>query len=159
MPLSQETAGDCEHETAVAPVRDAIVPLAQNKVERSLRSRVEPRNYEIRNHAGPSVIWKSFSIVYDTATGAKTDFAACKTCIKTFVFKTGGKGTHNTGTSIIGKHKCPLNPPGVGNHIFKVHKVSAQQKAKMTAAAVDYCASDMRAFESVSGVGFKRSFN
>ncbi|BBN16846.1 hypothetical protein Mp_7g09770 [Marchantia polymorpha subsp. ruderalis] len=134
MPLSQETAGDCEHETAVAPVRDAIVPLAQNKVERSLRSRVEPRNYEIRNHAGPSVIWKSFGIVYDTATGAKTNFAACKTCSKTFIFKTGGKGIHSTGTSTI---------------------VSAQQKAKMTAAAVDYCASDMRVFESVSGVGFK----
>jgi hypothetical protein len=38
---------------------------------------------------------------------------------------------------------------------FKKHIITKQEKEMMTAAAVDYCATDMRPFESLSGLGLK----
>jgi hypothetical protein len=38
---------------------------------------------------------------------------------------------------------------------FKKHIVTKQEKETMTVVAVDYCAIDMRLFESLSGLGLK----
>jgi hypothetical protein len=108
--------------------------------------------YVIHNN-GPgkkSGVWEAFGIIYDHSN-IKLDYAACKSCNKVYTFKT------STGTTTISKHKCPIPASEVAaaKVYFKKHIITKQEKETMTAAAVDYCAIDMRPFESLSGLGLK----
>jgi len=108
--------------------------------------------YVIRNN-GPSKksgVWEAFGIVYDRSN-VKLDYATCKPCNKVSTFKT------STGTATISKHKClvPTSEVAAAKVFFKKHIVTKQEKETMTVAAIDYCAIDMRPFESLSGLGLK----
>jgi hypothetical protein len=63
----------------------------------------------------------------------------------------------STGTATISKHKClvPASEVAAAKVFFKKHIVTKQEKETMTAVAADYCATDMRPFESLSGLGLK----
>jgi hypothetical protein len=91
-----------------------------------------------------------FGIVYDR-NNIKLDYATCKSCNKVYTFKT------STGTATISKHKChvPTSKVAAAKVLFKKHIVTKQEKETMTATAVDYYATDMRPFESLSGLGLK----
>ncbi len=97
-----------------------------------------------------SGVWETFGIVYDR-NNVKLDYAACKSCNKVYTFKT------STGTTTISKHKCPVPTFEVAatKVFFKNHIVTKQEKETMTVAAVDYCATDMRPFESLNRLGLK----
>jgi len=108
--------------------------------------------YVIRNN-GPgkkSGVWEAFGIVYDRSN-VKLDYVACKSCNKVYTFKT------NTSTATISKHKCPVPASEVAaaKVFFKKHIVTKQEKEMMTTATTDYCTTDMRPFESLSGLGLK----
>ncbi len=108
--------------------------------------------YVIRNN-GPgkkSGVWEAFGIVYDR-NNVKLDYATCKSCNKVYTFKT------STGTVTISKHKCPVPASEVAaaKVFFKKHIVTKQEKETITTVAADYCATDMRPFESLSGLGLK----
>jgi hypothetical protein len=123
--------------------------LAQ-RIEHDLKS--NGGEYVIRNN-GPgkkSGVWEAFDIVYDRSN-VKLDYVACKSCNKVYTFKT------STGTTTISKHKChvPASEVAATKVFFKKHIVTKQEKEMMTATAVDYCATDMRPFESLSGLGLK----
>jgi len=97
-----------------------------------------------------SSVWEAFGIVYDRSN-VKLDYAACKSSNKVYTFKT------NTGMATISKHKCPIPASEVAaaKVFFKKHIVTKQEKETMMATTVDYCAIDMRPFESLSGLGLK----
>ncbi len=97
-----------------------------------------------------SGVWEAFGIVYD-CSNVKLDYAACKSCNKVYTFKT------STGTAMISKHKCPIPAFEVAaaKVFFKKHIITKQEKETMTASAINYCATDMRSFESLSGLGLK----
>jgi len=108
--------------------------------------------YVIRNN-GPckkSGVWEVFGIVYDR-NNVKLDYAACKSYNKVYTFKT------STGTATISKHKCLIfaSEVAAAKVFFKKHIVTKQEKETMTIAAADYCAIDMRPFESLSRLGLK----
>jgi len=105
------------------------------------------RNNEPSKKSG---VWEAFGIVYDRSN-VKLDYAACKSCNKVYTFKT------STGTATISKHKCPVPTSKVAaaKVFFKKHIITKQVKETMTAATVDYCATDMRPFESLNGSGLK----
>jgi len=108
--------------------------------------------YVIRNNepGKKSGVWEVFGIVYNRSN-VKLDYAACKSCNKVYTFKT------SIGTATISKHKCPdlASEVAAAKVLFKKHIVTKQEKETMTATTVDYCAIDMRLFESLSGLGFK----
>jgi len=97
-----------------------------------------------------SGVWEAFGIVYD-CSNVKLDYAACKSCNKVYTFKT------TIGTAMISKHKCPVLASEVATAkvFFKKHIVTKQEKEMMTVTAADYCAIDMRPFESLGGFGLK----
>jgi len=109
-------------------------------------------DYVIRNNGRgkKSSVWEAFGIVYDRSN-VKLDYATCKSCNKVYTFKT------TTGMATISKHKCPVLTSEVvaAKVFFKKHIVTKQEKEMMTVTAADYCATDMRPFESLSGLGFK----
>jgi len=57
----------------------------------------------------------------------------------------------------ISKHKCPVPASEVAaaKVFFKKHIVTKQKKETMTTTTANYCATDMRPFESLSGLGLK----
>jgi hypothetical protein len=123
--------------------------LAQ-RIEHDLKS--NGGEYVIRNN-GPgkkSGVWEAFSIVYNRSN-VKLDYAACKSYNKVYTFKT------SIGTTTISKHKCPIpaSEVAVAKVFFKKHIVTKQEKETMTTTAADYCATDMRPFESLNGLGLK----
>jgi hypothetical protein len=102
---------------------------------------------------GPSKksgVWEAFGIVYDRGN-VKLDYAACKSCNKVYTFKT------TTGTATISKHKCRVLASEVAavKVFFKKHIITKQEKEMMTVTAANYYATDMRPFESLSGLGLK----
>jgi len=105
------------------------------------------RNNEPGKKSG---VWEVFGIVYDRSN-VKLDYAACKSCNKVYTFKT------STNTTTISKHKCPVPASEVAaaKVFFKKHIVTKQEKETMTVVAADYCTTDMRLFESLSGLGLK----
>ncbi len=123
--------------------------LAQ-RIEHDLKS--DGGEYVIRNNepSKKSGVWEAFGIVYDR-NNVKLDYAASKSYNKVYTFKTG------TGTTTISKHKCPVLASEVATAkvFFKKHIVTKQKKETMMAAAADYCATDMRLFESLSRLGLK----
>ncbi|CAM6073378.1 unnamed protein product [Sphagnum tenellum] len=123
--------------------------LAQ-QIEHDLKS--NGGEYVIRNNrpGKKSGVWEAFGIVYDRSN-IKLDYAPCKSYNKVYTFKT------STGTATISKHKCPIpaSEVAVAKVFFKKHIVTKQEKEMMTAAAVNYCVTDMRPFESLSGLGLK----
>jgi hypothetical protein len=123
--------------------------LAQ-RIEHDLKS--NGGEYVIRNN-GPgkkSGVREAFGIVYDRSN-VKLDYVACKSCNKVYTFKT------STGTATISKHKCliPASEVAAAKVFFKKHIVTKQEKETMTVVAADYCTTDMRSFESLSGLGLK----
>jgi hypothetical protein len=120
------------------------------QIEHDLKS--NGGEYVIRNN-GPgkkSSVWEAFGIVYDRSN-VKLDYAAYKSCNKVYTFKT------STGTTTISKHKChvPTSEVAAVKVFFKKHIVTKQEKETMTAVTVDYCMTNMRPFESLSGLGLK----
>lgn len=106
----------------------------------------------IRNN-GPgkkSGVWEAFGIVYDRSN-VKLDYVACKSCNKVYTFKT------TIGTATISKHKCLVlaSEVAAAKVFLKKHIVTKQEKEMMTVMAADYCTTDMRPFESLSGLGLK----
>jgi hypothetical protein len=127
----------------------SAMTLAQ-RIEHDLKN--NGGEYVIRNN-GPSKksgVWEAFGIVYDRSN-VKLDYAACNTCNKVYTFKT------SIGTATISKHKChiPTFEVTVAKVFFKKHIVTKQEKETMMAVAVDYCTTNMRPFESLSGLGLK----
>jgi hypothetical protein len=123
--------------------------LAQ-RIEHDLKS--NGGEYVICNN-GPSKksgVWEAFGIVYNR-NNIKLDYAPCKSCNKVYTFKT------TTGTATISKHKCHVfaSKVAVTKVFFKKHIVTKQEKEMMTVTAVGYRATDMRPFESLSGLGLK----
>jgi hypothetical protein len=123
--------------------------LAQ-RIEHDLKS--NGGEYVIRNN-GPgkkSGVWEAFGIVYDRSN-VKLDYAACKSCNKVYTFKT------STGMATISKHKClvPASEVAAAKVFFKKYIVTKQEKETMTVVAADYYMTDMRPFESLSGLGLK----
>jgi hypothetical protein len=121
-----------------------------HRIEHDLKS--NGGEYVICNN-GPgkkSGVWEAFGIIYDRSN-VKLDYAACKSYNKVYTFKT------STGTTTISKHKCPVLASEVdaAKVLFKKHIVTKQEKETMMAMVVDYCAIDMRPFESLSGLGLK----
>jgi hypothetical protein len=123
--------------------------LAQ-QIEHDLKS--NGGEYVIRNNGlgKKSGVWEAFGIVYDRSN-VKLNYAASKSCNKVYTFKT------STGTATISKHKCPVpaSEVAVVKVFFKKHIITKQEKETMMVAAADYCATDMRPFESLSGLGLK----
>jgi hypothetical protein len=118
--------------------------LAQ-RIEHDLKS--NGGEYVIRNN-GPnkkSGVWEAFDIVYDHSN-LKLNYATCKSCNKVYTLKT------STGTATISKHKCPVptSEVAIAKVFFKKYIVTKQEKEMMMVAAVDYYATDMRSFESLS---------
>jgi hypothetical protein len=123
--------------------------LAQ-RIEHDLKS--NGGEYVIRNNrpGKKSGVWEAFGIVYDR-NNVKLDYAACKSCNKVYTFKT------STGMATISKHKChvPASEVAAAKVFFKKHIITKQEKETMTVAAADYCMTNMRPFESLSGLGLK----
>ncbi|CAK4455392.1 unnamed protein product, partial [Aphanomyces euteiches] len=124
------------------PSKSGTLLLASD-IQRDLKSTQDSKTFDIpENKYGKSTIWSKFGIVYKAKSGEKTDFAACKDCNKTFVFK------ERTGTSTLAEHKCNIPVPAE-KLIYRNHKATPGQKSKMTSAIADFCATDLRPFECV----------
>jgi hAT family C-terminal dimerisation region/Hermes transposase DNA-binding domain len=126
----------------------------QATIERELRASKPDHAYKIvDNIKGTAAIWRKFGIV-ENAAGMQLDFAACRGCKATYVYKTGAKAT---GTTTINKHVCRslTSSVGVASMFFKKHTVTEKDKAQMTRTAANFCASDMRPIEAVAGIGLK----
>jgi hypothetical protein len=96
-----------------------MTKVLQYTIERELKAvkPAVPMYQIIDNSSGKSSIWKKFGIGA-TAAGEKQDFAACKLCKATCVFKTGANAT---GTNTINKHVCndPSPAASAANVFFK----------------------------------------
>ena len=104
-----------------------------------------------KNHAGLNfALWKKFGIVQQH--GKDCEYAACFNCKKVHTFK------KTTGTSTMGDHKCSKDErPGSGlMNVFATKGVpTVHDKKTMAIAAANFCAIDIRPFESLAGHGLK----
>ena len=104
-----------------------------------------------KNHVGLNIaLWNKFGIVQQH--GKDCGYASCLSCKKVYTFK------KTTGTSTMGDHKCPkVERSGSGAmNLFATKGVpTAHDKKTMTLAAANFCAIDLRPFESIAGHGLK----
>ena len=96
-----------------------------------------------------------FGIVCDS-DGKEFDYVGCKKCNNVLSYKKGKSGTSN-----MQKHKCILQPnqplltkSAVKMLPSKTPTVGKKVRETVTAACVDFCAEDLRPFDSVAGKGF-----
>ena len=104
------------------------------------------------NKQGKSEVWRNFGYVNDE-NGRRTNFVACKACKQPYSHCRGN------GTSIMKNHKCrsPTAATGATNNLFgprpTTSSCSMDDKAKVTAAAAQWIASDLRPFNTIQGKG------
>ena len=113
---------------------------------------VADRVFSLRkNHARlNSTLWKTFGIVQQY--GKDCEYAACFNCKKVYTFK------KTTGTSTMNDHKCLKGErlESRAMNVFATKGVpTTHDKKKMTLAAANFYAIDLRPFESIAGHGLK----
>lgn len=97
-----------------------------------------------KNHGQNQALWKRFGIMQQR--GKDCQFTACFSCKKVCTFK------KTTSTSTIAKHKCPEEPQSGTMSVFATNGVAnTTDKKKVTLAAANFYAIDLRPFESVAG--------
>lgn len=104
-----------------------------------------------KDHVGLiSILWKTFGIMQQH--GKDNEFAVCFSCKKIYTFK------KTTGTSTMNDHKCLKGErlESGAMILFATKGVPIiHDKKKMTLAAANFCAIDLRPFESIAGQGLK----
>jgi hypothetical protein len=121
--------------------------LKKKLSDETLRAFSIHKNVKGKNPA----LWDKFGIVHDNSKKTDCEFTACFACKQVYTFKA------KTGTSTIAAHKCPHDNQQVGAmHVFAMQSTANQSdKKKMTQSAANYCALDMRPFESLACQGLK----
>ena len=112
--------------------------------------------FKIKPVTKKSAVWQVFGIVSDL-NGVEQEFVACKTCSCVLVYK-----KNTSGTSTMTKHKCSVlgqgQPTLLGAAVkhqrpVPVPELSQASRTRITAACVDFCAEDLRPFDTVAGKG------
>ena len=105
-----------------------------------------------------SEVWGRFGMVSDLK-GVEQDFVACKTCSCVLSYK-----KNTSGTSSMKKHKCGVlgkgQPTLIGAAVkhqrpVPVPELPQASRTRITAACVDFCAEDLRPFDTVAGKGLQ----
>ncbi|OAE22026.1 hypothetical protein AXG93_3719s1050 [Marchantia polymorpha subsp. ruderalis] len=103
-----------------------------------------------KNHASlNSALWKKFDIVQQHDKDC--DYATCFTYKKVYTFK------KTTGTSTMSNHKCLQveRSDSGAMKLFATKGVPTTHDKKMTLAYANFCAVDLRPFQSIAGLGLK----
>lgn len=117
---------------------------------------------KIHNPQGSkSNVWNKFNIIHDVLNKTNLKYVQCSICKQILSYNAKG------GTSRLLRHDCQkiikedtiTATPKVTNFFVKKNQVSVKVtneiKKDLTECLVDYCAIDLRSFESVAGIGFE----
>lgn len=112
------------------------------------------------NPTSSSTVWNNFNVIKDVVKKINLNFVECVHCKKILSYNS------KSGTSHLLRHNCQKilteneNPsPKITNFFQKKsscdNKTISAIKKDLTVTLVQYCAGDLRPFESVSGSGFE----